>query len=294
MKKYLRTDLACEATNDLRHIDGTEYSTSSGKLYTVERLKIITKEAEDRLGKCIGTYVTLSTSMIWLLDDSEIEELSEVLSRELLSLMLRSCGVKALTGDFSVLVVGLGNSSITPDAIGPQSVEGITATRHIKSYDADIFDQMGFCEISTLTPGVLGKTGIESAETVKATVESVRPDAVIIIDALAAGSVERLARTVQLSDTGINPGAGIGNLRSGLTKKTLGVPVISIGVPTVVDSSAMVCEALIKSGLGEIPEPIAEYLEKGVGYYVTPKETDLITEKVARLLSRAISSALVI
>ena len=294
MKNYFRTDLACEASDDLAHIEGTEYSRDERKLCTVERLTIKTDEAAKRIGRAVGTYVTLSTTRLWLLDDTEISELSKSLARELLGLTLHAGGVKALTRDFSVLIVGLGNASITPDAIGPGSVERITATRHIKSFDAEIFDQLGFCEISTLTPGVLGKTGIESSETVRAAVETVKPDAVIIIDALAAGSIERLATTVQLSDTGINPGAGIGNLRSELSASTLNVPVISIGVPTVVDSSTMIYDALIKSGLEEIPKAMHEYLEFGVGYYVTPKETDLITEKVSSLISEAISSALVI
>ena len=294
MKKYLRTDLACEAADDLAHIKGTEYSREEKRLCTVERLTIKTDEAARQLGRAEGTYVTLMTSRLWLLDDNEIEELSRALSGEILTVMLHACGVRALTRDFSVLIVGLGNSSITPDAIGPESVERITATRHIKAFDAEIFDIMGFCEVSTLTPGVLGKTGIESSETVSAAVKTVKPDIVIVIDALAAGSMERLATTVQLSNTGINPGAGIGNLRSELSKAILGVPVISIGVPTVVDSSAMVCEALIKSGSEEIPDALREYLDRGTGYYVTPKETDLITEKVSLLISEAISGALVI
>lgn len=294
MKRYFRSDLAIEAADDLTHIEGTEYSIDEGRLCTIERLAIKTDEAAKRLSRARGSYVTLSTERIWLLEDDEIDELSRSLSGELLGIMLHSCGVKVLTRDFSVLVVGLGNSAITPDAIGPISIEHLTATRHIKSFDPEIFDLLGFCEISTLTPGVLGKTGIESSETVKAAVRTVSPDAVIIIDALAAGSVERLASTVQISNTGINPGAGIGNLRTELNEKTLNVPVISIGVPTVVDSSAMVCEALIKSGVGEIPEKLRDYLDRGVGYYVTPKETDLITEKVSKLISKGISSALVI
>ena len=294
MKNYFRTDLACEASDDLSHIEGTEYSRDEGRLCSVERLRIKTEEASQRLGRATGSYVTLSTSEIWLLDESEISELSRSLAIELLGMLLNSCGVKSLTRDFSVLAVGLGNSSITADAVGPQAVGQITATRHIKAYDHEIFDQLGFCEVSALIPGVLGKTGIESAETVKAAVETVKPDAVIIIDALAAGAIERLARTVQLSDTGINPGAGIGNLRSELSYATLAVPVISIGVPTVVDSSTMVYDALLRSGFSEIPAAMSEYLERGVGYYVTPKDTDLITEKVSRLISEAISLALVI
>ena len=294
MRKYFRSDLACEAACSLENIEGTEHSQRKERLCTVESLGIKTEEAAKALGRAIGAYVTLFTDPLWLFDDWEISELSLSLSRELRSMLLHSCGVKSITRDFSLLVVGLGNSSITADAIGPMTAERIVATRHIKELEPAFFEEMSTCSVSALIPGVLGKTGIESAETVKATVKTVKPDALIVIDALAAGSIDRLATTVQLSNTGINPGAGIGNLRSELSYATLGSPVISIGVPTVVDSSTLIYDALIRSGIEKIPKEMTEYLERGTGYYVTPKETDAISEKVARLISEAISNALVI
>ena len=294
MRKYYRTDLACEASARLHEIKGTEHSQRIERICTVEKLQIKTDEASKELGRAKGTYVTLSTSPIWLLDDKELSSLAGSLSGELRTMLLHSCGVKSITRDFSVLVVGLGNASITADAIGPLTVDNITATRHIKSFAPEIFEEMDTCSVSALVPGVLGKTGIESAETVKSAVGSVKPDALIVIDALAAGSVERLATTVQLSDTGINPGAGIGNLRSELSFNTLKVPVISIGVPTVVDSSTMVYDALVRSGISSIPNEMIRYLDHSSGYYVTPKETDVISEKVSRLISEAISAALII
>ena len=292
MRKYYRTDLACEASSNFCEIEGTVLSKKKERLCTVESLEIQTDEAAKRLNHVMGNYITLSTGAIWLFEDSEISELAGSLAKELKSMLLHSCGIKSITRDFSVLVVGLGNASITADAIGPWSVDSLTVTRHIKAFAPEIFEQMNTCNISALVPGVLGKTGIESSETVKAAIETVKPDVLIVIDALAAGSIERLATTVQLSNTGITPGAGIGNLRSELSFSTLNTPVISIGVPTVVDSSTMVYDVLTRSGIVDIPKEIIEYLERGIGYYVTPKETDVISQKVSRLISEAISSAL--
>ena len=294
MKKYFRTDLACEAADDLKHIEGTEYSLSELGICTVDRLKILTREAAERLERALGSYVTLSTREIWKLDEEEISELAEVLKAELLSMITYICKIDKLSSDFSILVAGLGNVSITADAIGPETVERLTVTRHIKAFDTDLFADLGFCEVSAIIPGVLGKTGIESADVIRSAAEKVKPDVIIIIDALAAGAVERLATTIQLSDTGINPGAGIGNFRSELSRSTLGVPVISLGVPTVVDSSSLIYDAFMRAGIEQIPESMRELLENGVGYYVTPKETDMITEKVASLLSQAITEAMVI
>jgi len=294
MKKYFRTDLACEASSSLKEIYGTKHSQRKERLCTVECLQVKTDAAARDLERAVGTYITIATDPIWLLDDDEISEISQTLSHELKRMLLNSCGVKNITRDFSVLVIGLGNSSITADAIGPGAVNNITVTRHIKALAPEIFEQMGICDISALIPGVLGKTGIESSETVKSAVNTVKPDALIVIDALAAGSIERLATTVQISDTGINPGAGIGNLRSELSYATLSVPVISIGVPTVVDSSTMVYDALTRAGIEDIPREMIEYLDRGKEYYVTLKETDTITEKVSRLISEGISLALVI
>lgn len=294
MKKYFRSDLACEASCALEEIEGTEHSQRKERLCTVEGLLIRSEEAARMLGRAMGTYVTLFTDPLWLLDDSEISELSVSLARELRSMLLHSCGVKSITRDFSLLVIGLGNASITADAIGPLTADRIVATRHIKELEPELFEGIHTCCISALVPGVLGKTGIESAETVKAAVEIIKPDALIVIDALAAGSIDRLATTVQLSNTGINPGAGIGNLRSELSHATLGVPIISIGVPTVVDSSTLIYDALIRSGMENISKEMTEYLERSEGYYVTPKDTDAISEKVARLISEAISDALLI
>jgi len=295
MKNYKRSDLACEAADDLAHVDGTEYSKEEESLYTKESLKINTDGAADALGKRKGTYVTFTTSEIWKLDEPELSELSAAIASQLSAMICGVTGRARIISDVSVLVVGLGNTLITADAIGPRATEGIEATRHVKKLDPSLFELLRCCEIATVIPGVMGRTGIESAEIVKAACREVEPDVVIVIDALAAGATERLGRTVQISDTGISPGAGIGNLRSELSRNTLECPVIAIGVPTVVDSSAVVYDAICRSGISDrIPSELIAHLESAEKFYVTPKESDIMTEKVSSLLAMAISESLVI
>ena len=282
MKRYFRSDLACEAGIRLDNIEGTEYSFKEYGVCRIESLRIITDEASNKLGRKKGTYITLHTEKIWQISDEEIEYLSNVLCETLRKMILSLFSKKTLDKNFSVLAVGLGNSLITADAIGPMVIDKLTPTRHIKLLEPKIFDDIGICEVSAVVPGVLGKTGIESFESVKSTVETVKPNLVIVIDALAAGDTGRLATTIQLSDTGIDPGAGIGNFRSALDRETLGVPVISLGIPTVVDSSTLIYDAFNKAHISEIPEDMIDYLEHSRGYYVTPKETDLISDRVMR------------
>ena len=294
MEKYFRSDLACEVSRRLGTIDGTEHSEEEKYFCRIERLRIKTESASKKLGRPVGSYVTVFTQKLWLLYDDELSSVADIISRELRALILSTLPRDSITEDASVLVVGLGNSSITADAIGPEALARLTATRHVKIYDEELFKDLGLCEISAIAPGVLGKTGIESLEMIKAAVNEVRPDVVIAIDALAAGDVERLATTIQLSNTGINPGAGIGNLRSELSEDTLGVPVISIGIPTVADSSTIIYDAFSKAQINELPSPILRHLESCSRYYVTPKESDLITEKSAIIISRAITDALTV
>ena len=295
MKNYKRSDLACEAADDLGNIPGTVFTKRKYGDYGIESIKIVTESAALKLGKKCGTYTTVTTPEMWQLSDSEAETVSAVIGKELGGMVRNSIGINELTPETSVLIVGLGNSMITADAIGPMTLEGIDVTRHVKKLDPSLFMKLNTCEISAIAPGVLGKTGIESAETVKATCQRVMPDLIIAIDALAAGSIERLARTVQFSDTGINPGAGIGNLRDELSFETLGIPVIAIGVPTVMDSSAVVFDALCRAGIErDIPRELIDHLENSERFYVTPKESDLMSEKISLILALAISKALVI
>lgn len=291
---YPRTDLACEANSDLAHVEGTEYSVEDMDICIIEKLDILTEEAALCLDKRIGRYVTVSTPRIQYLDNSELEALTDIIGRELVAVLLKATSKSCIERSLSVLVVGLGNRDITADAIGPATADRICVTRHLTGENAYLFDMLGRCTVSAISPGVLGKTGMESSETVKAVVENICPDAVIVIDALAARSTERLSRTFQISDTGITPGAGIGNLRSELSREALGVPVISIGIPTVVNTSTLVFDALANAGITELSEKLKESIESTEDLFVTPKETDVIIEKAAALLSSAIDKALVI
>lgn len=295
MKNYKRSDLACEAADGLEDIEGTDFSQKSFGDVCFERLKIITPEAAKRLGRKCGTYVTASIPELWTLDSDEIEAISTGAGEILRELICASIPLPRITCELSALIVGLGNIMITADAIGPRAVNSIDATRHIKSLDPSLFSRLGACQISAIAPGVLGKTGIESADMVKAACWEVHPHVIIVIDALAAGSVDRLAKTLQLSDTGINPGAGIGNLRSELSREALGIPVIAIGIPTVVDTSAVVYDALCRAGLSDnIPKELTDHLDRSERFYVTPKESDLMIEKATELIVQTISRALVI
>ena len=290
-----RRDLACEAGEDLENIEGTRLTRHCRGGYEIEIIEILTEDAARALGKKCGTYVTLSTPEIWAIDDSEAEELSKIIGDELRSIICSSLSINEITCDTSVLVVGLGNSMITADSIGPLTLEEIDVTRHIRLLDPSLFAKLEVCEISAIAPGVLGNTGLESAEMVKAACSRISPDVVIAIDALASSSIDRLARTFQFSDTGITPGAGIGNLRTELSRATLDVPVIAIGVPTVMDSSAVVFDALCRAGIeNEVPDELIAHLERSERFYVTPKESDLMAERISHILALAISNALVI
>lgn len=293
MKNYRRSDLACEALDGPESFEGVEsYSRNEGEL-EISTIQIRSEAAAKRIGKKIGTYVTVVTPEIWKTEDEKLCEYALTVGNEIRSMIFLTTGMKELSQSTSVLLVGLGNELITADAIGPQTLSRIEVTRHIKILDPSLFSILGFCQISAITPGVLGRTGIESADIVRAACREINPDVIIVIDALAAGAIERLACTVQISDSGINPGAGIGNIRSELSREALGKPVIALGVPTVVDTSAVVYDALCRSGIDDnIPDALKTHLDNAERFYVTPKESDLITEKIAVLLSEAISVAL--
>lgn len=289
---YTRTDLACEWSRGGATRKGTELREERWSHGTLQSLSIYTEEASKRLGRPKGEYVTVSCGPIWRLDKEEQQALEGVLSH-VLARMIRQQTGKAIGGQLEVLVVGLGNSEITADAVGPQAVKDLLVTRHLREQEPEIFRHMGCCAVSALSPGVLGQTGMEVAEVVAGAVRRCRPDAIVAIDALAARSCERLAATVQLSNAGISPGSGIGNDRCVLSRQSLGIPVIALGIPTVVDSSTLVYDALRQAGIGEVDERLRQILENGRRFYVSPKEADLITARTALLVAHAINRALI-
>ena len=234
---------------------------------TVSTVRIKTEEGEKRLQRPKGLYVTLECPHIRenQLDIHEriIDGLTEIWQK-----FLRPVSEKE-----KILVIGLGNRDVTADALGPQVVEQILVTRHIHEQLPEEW-KAKLSEVAALAPGVMGQTGIETGEIVEALVESVRPDVVIAVDALAAGALERLVSTIQICNTGIQPGAGMGNRRRELSQQTLGVPVIAVGVPTVVD-------------IGRLSEN-----EEGKAYFATPKDMDMVLKRLSLMIASSLNRVL--
>ena len=283
-----RTDLAVESFPGGKGLPReAEYSAENTGSFTIERMKL-SKESGKAFGKPAGNYTTISFGKISELSDPEFSSLGGLISSELAVYTKRATG-KSPGKELGILVAGLGNSGMTPDAVGPGTVARLNATSHLKKADPELFGRLGCSRLSAVAPGVLGQTGIETSELVRGAVESAHPDVVIAIDALAAGSCGRLFSTVQLSDSGIFPGSGIGNRRSELSLSSLGVPVIALGVPTVVDSSTLVLDALERAGFHDIPENLTSVLESGKSYFVAPKECDMLIKSLCRLFASAIN-----
>ncbi len=274
-----RTDLALERQELLgeKTPEGVVSVTVQEEQAKITRIEIKTDEAAKKLSKPIGNYVTVEVPPFST--DAEIFDGRLItLTREIRD-MLPEKG--------TVLVVGLGNSSITPDALGPKSAGYILATRHISE---ELKKSIGFEKmrsVASISPGVLGQTGIETGEIIKGVVERIKPAAVITVDALASRNLSRLGCTVQMSDTGISPGSGVGNTRKRLDEETLGVRVISLGVPTVVDGATLAHDLIDK-------EKSKSYsvLPESAGMMVTPKEIDLLIERASKLVGLAINCAL--
>ena len=290
MNIYERTDLACEIVGQNVGAEGAYWSEDEYNGFRVSRLRICTEQASKRLEKPVGTYVTVECGKISMLGESAWETLSKLLAEELRGMAERLCG-RVPDADFGVFVAGLGNAELTADAIGPKTVGLLTATRHLREHEGRLYREIGCSSLSALAPGVLGQTGIETLELLRGAVRYVKPDLVIVIDALAARSCERLAATVQISDAGIKPGSGVGNHRAAITKDSLEVPVIVLGVPTVVNSSTLVWDALHNAGIEKISDPLRRVLENGRSFFVSPKESDVITEQFSRLLATSVSTA---
>lgn len=227
-----------------------------------------------QLGKPAGVYLTATLPPLTD-DEHALEQQARVIGAQLRAL---------LPSDGTVLVVGLGNEAITPDALGPRTAARVLATRHIPEELSRSVGLTGLRPCAVMTPGVLGNTGVESGEMVAGVCRAVKPSAVIAVDALAARSLARLGCTVQLSDTGIAPGSGVGNNRRALCRETLGVPVIGLGVPTVVDA-----ETVAQDLTGSTCDAVSP---RGCAMMVTPREIDLMIDRAARLLAMTIHAAL--
>lgn len=275
-----RTDLAMERAQDSGNMGGVcMWNTQAGP-FSICEIEIQSAEAAERLQKPAGRYITLETPPIHGLSAEERQALAREMAERLAPLL-------PPFGD--VLTVGLGNRHITSDALGSRVAEGVLVTRHLKDTLPDSL-RGRLRGVSALCPGVLGVTGMETADMVRGAVEQTRPSAVIAIDALSARACGRIGTAIQITDTGILPGSGVGNHRAGLTRDTLGVPVIAIGVPTVVYSAVIVRDALAALR-AERPEELARQLTDQ-DMVVTPREIDQMVGELGQVLSMGINLAL--
>ncbi|MBR5266582.1 MAG: GPR endopeptidase [Lachnospiraceae bacterium] len=268
----IRTDLALEEQerfqSDCVEISGVELHQWEHKEKRIHLSQVIikTEEGATAMGKPIGRYLTLEAPGLAEKDENFHKEVTETLAEHLLEL-LQLHHVE----NVPILVIGLGNSNATPDALGPKVLEHLQVTRHLYlEYGQDFCEKHGYPVLSGLTPGVMGQTGMESAEIIRGVVKETKPGAVIVVDALAARNVRRLGVTLQLADTGIHPGSGVGNHRNELTEEVLGIPVLALGVPTVI----------------EYADPKASPM------YVTPHDIDERVEVLSYTISEAIHEAL--
>lgn len=296
----VRTDLALEARESISEADSKlrgvrveEYDIEEDDIH-VTKVMIDTRNAAKAMGKPIGTYVTIEAPALIEPDEDYHKEISDCLAQELLNM------IPDAEKEKSVLVVGLGNREVTADALGPRVVDNLFITRHVvKVYGKAAYNCNKMNLVSSIEPGVMAKTGMETAEIVQGVVEETVPDVLIVVDALAARSIKRLNRTIQITNTGIQPGSGVGNHRNALTEETLGIPVIAIGVPTVVDAATIVGDALEKlltdeedyDGIkyrGKHPLAFAELNNM----YMTGKDIDAVIKRVSFTLSEGINLAM--
>ena len=305
-----RTDLALERrdiykkVNKLQEIDGVE-STEEGinENIKVSGVTVANQNGEKALGKAMGNYVTIDVKKLKIAQEEEIQKTSEVLSSELRKMIDLHTDKQG-----EILIVGLGNIYVTPDALGPKVINEIDVTRHVIKYLPQYVEE-GTRPVSAISPGVLGTTGIETVEILKGIVDNVKPKLLIVIDALASRSIDRISSTIQISDTGIVPGAGVGNTRQEISQNSLGVPVIAVGIPTVVELATLVSDG-IDIFIDRLQEKAEsnEYLNKlqqndkyeevkealNVGEYnmiVTPKEIDDLIENMKDIVARGINFA---
>ncbi|MDO4731202.1 MAG: GPR endopeptidase [Clostridia bacterium] len=274
-----RTDIAIEANNGLNtKIDGVIVKNKTIDNLDITKVKVKTKEAGDKLNKPIGNYITIEVPILTESIES-FESKAEIISGEI-SCMIPKKG--------PVLVTGLGNSDITADNLGPMTASNILATRHISKNITNILGLDTLRSVCVISPGVLAQTGIEVAEIIHSLIQSIKPCCTIIVDAFACSDIKRLGRTIQISDSGISPGSGVLNSRSKIDKETMGIPVISIGVPTVVDTVS-VFQKIFNVEKSDIKNYISVNTDHMI---ITAREIDLLIKKGAKFLAMIINSLL--
>lgn len=280
----VRTDLALEARESIEDkaegLHGVTVEEDYDEACDVHITKVVveTKNGAKMLGKPMGVYITLEAPAMTEPEEDYHQEISEILAREIRGILPEP------DREQSILVVGLGNREVTADSLGPNVVDNLFINRHIvREYGKVAYNRSKMHQVSSLIPGVMAKTGMESAEIIKGVIGETKPDMVIVIDALAARSTKRLNRTIQITNTGIHPGSGVGNHRNAITQESLHVPVLALGVPTVVDAATIVGDAL-----GERPVALKELNNM----YVTTKDVDQQIQQISHILCDGINKAL--
>lgn len=275
MINNIRTDLAVESRppQAQQGVDnGVKTVEKDIEGFKLTETEIYSGRGEELTGRKAGLYLSLDTGRLWLADSTRRRAAARAVKRLITGL---------LPSDLSggVVVAGLGNDGITADSIGPKTVGRLVVTHHLRRLNPSLYSALGFGDVAAVAPGVLGQTGLESAVLIKAATAQIKPACLIAVDALAARSLERLATTVQLTTVGISPGSGVCNSREEISAKTMGCPVIAIGVPTVVDAPTL---------LSEMGGKCADGTES---FFVTPKESDVMTRVMAELIAAAINAA---
>lgn len=291
---FFRTDMAVERRDLYRNankledeISGIECEEQKIDDMKVTRVRITNGEGEKALDRKRGNYITIDIRRVNNITTEKEESIIEVFSKELKNIIEKN----SKPGD-EILIVGLGNLYATPDSLGAKVVQNIEITRHIKIYLPNAIDP-NTRSVSAITPGVLGTTGVETIEIVKGIVDNIKPKLVIAIDSLCSKNIDRINKSIQISDTGIVPGGGVGNRQEELSKDTLGIPVIGIGVPTVLDAATIVIDTLNSCEINVSENEIVEKMKlNNFNFIVTPKEIDSLIESMSTIVSEGINMSL--
>ena len=287
----VRTDLAIESREMYlqrckEELEGVRVEQEEYDEIKVTAIEVLNENGSIKLEKPVGNYITIEMPQVEDLGPEVREKCCRVIAAEIGKLI-------SVHQDSKIMIVGLGNHNITPDALGPKTAANILVTRH-RFLILDKEDNKNLTNVSVITPGVMGNTGIESVDMIKGIVDEIKPDVIIAIDALAARNVNRVTTTIQMSDTGVSPGAGVGNHRRGINQDTLGVKVIAIGVPTVITAASIVYDFLAgypeKSPHHDKAKEILEHLPGDM--IVTPGNIDAVIQEFSRILAGGINQAI--
>lgn len=291
---FFRTDMAVERRDLYRNankleneINGIECEEEKKEDITITRVKITNREGERALDRKMGNYITIDAKKIHNITEEKEEQIIKTFSTELKAII-----EKHVKPNEEILIVGLGNLYSTPDSLGTKVVENVEITRHIKIYLPNAIDK-NTRSVSAITPGVLGTTGIETVEIVKGIVNNIKPKLVIAIDSLCSKNIDRINKSIQIADTGIIPGGGVGNRQEELSEDTLGIPVIGVGIPTVLDAATIVIDTLNVCDIEVQENEIVDKMKlNNFNFIVTPKEIDALIENMANIVSEGINMSL--